>query len=154
MKLILILRNPIERAYSHWNMQRDRGDDTLSFLDAIHSEENRRQDSLPWQNRDFSYLDRGFYTEQIRRLRSFFTKDQILITRNRQLREEPLELLEQIFQFIGVSSLSTVKPISRHARPYPSEMSKRERDFLRQTYMLEIKNLERITGWDCQDWLE
>lgn len=48
MKLILILRNPIERAYSHWNMQRDRGYDTLPFHKAIQSEEKRRQKSLPW----------------------------------------------------------------------------------------------------------
>ena len=75
MKLIIILRNPIERAYSHWNMQRDRGYDTLSFFDAIQSEEKRRQESLPWQNRRFSYLARGLYSEQIRKLRSFFPEE-------------------------------------------------------------------------------
>ena len=75
MKLILILRNPIERAYSHWNMQRDRGYDTLSFHEAIHAEEKRRLKSLPWQNRRYSYLDRGYFSEQIRRLRSFFPKE-------------------------------------------------------------------------------
>lgn len=38
MKLIAILRNPIERAYSHWNMERSRGADKLSFWDALISE--------------------------------------------------------------------------------------------------------------------
>ena len=38
MKLIILLRNPIERAYSHWNMQRTRGIDKLPFWDAIREE--------------------------------------------------------------------------------------------------------------------
>ena len=154
MKLIIILRNPIERAYSHWNMQRDRGYDTLSFFDAIQSEEKRRQESLPWQNRRFSYLDRGFYTEQIRRLRSFFPEEQIMIMRNKQLRENPKKCLNQISQFIEVSSLNTVEPINRHTRHYASPMSAEERDLLKQIFKFEIRNLERLTGWDCQDWLE
>ena len=154
MKLIIILRSPIERAYSHWNMQRDRGYDNLSFFDAIQSEEKRRQESLPWQNRRFSYLDRGFYTEQIRRLRSFFPEEQIMIMRNKQLREDPKKCLNQIFQFIEVSSLNTVEPMNSHTRYYASPMSAEERDLLKQFYEFEIRNLERITGWDCQDWLD
>ncbi len=153
MKLILILRNPIERAYSHWNMQRDRGYDTLSFHEAIQAEEIRRQKSLPWQNRRFSYLDRGYYSEQIRRLRSFFPKDQIMIIRNKQLRAEPEKILNQIYQFISVSGLDNIEPIDHQTRNY-SPMSAEDHDYLKHLYKLEIKSLERITGWDCQDWFE
>lgn len=63
IKLIAILRNPIERAFSHWNMERDRGAESLPFMQAIQSEAERCREALPLQHRVYSYLDRGFYSE-------------------------------------------------------------------------------------------
>ena len=50
IKLIVILRNPIERAYSHWNMERSRNAEKLSFFDAIQSERDRCQEALSYQH--------------------------------------------------------------------------------------------------------
>jgi hypothetical protein len=61
MKLIVILRNPIERAYSHWNMDRSRHADNLSFWETIQKEKKRCSDALPKQQRRYSYIERGFY---------------------------------------------------------------------------------------------
>ncbi len=41
MKLIVLLRNPIARAFSHWNMETRRSSETLSFIDAIKNEDER-----------------------------------------------------------------------------------------------------------------
>ena len=41
IKLIIVLRNPITRAYSHWNMMRNRNKENLSFVDAIAAEPER-----------------------------------------------------------------------------------------------------------------
>jgi len=68
MKLIAVLRNPIDRAYSHWNMEYDRKTDSLPFWEALQSEAQRCREALPYQHRVYSYVDRGFYTEQLRRL--------------------------------------------------------------------------------------
>jgi hypothetical protein len=102
MKLIIILRNPIERAFSHWNMQRVRGIEKLNFMDALLAEENRRFSSRPLQNKRFSYLDRGFYSEQIRRFRAFFPANQILLLRNRTLRHSSGTVLKEIAEFLGI----------------------------------------------------
>jgi hypothetical protein len=51
MKLIILLRNPIDRAYSHWNMERVRNTDCVSFWEAIQSEQKRCRESLPYQHR-------------------------------------------------------------------------------------------------------
>ena len=76
MKVIVLLRNPIERAYSHWNMEisrpRDRQRECLSFWDALHNENQRCRQTLPLKHRVYSYLDRGLYCEQIRNLWSIF----------------------------------------------------------------------------------
>ncbi len=153
MKLIILLRNPIDRAFSHWNMQRERGFDTLPFLEAIQEEEKRRRLSLPWQNRRHSYLDRGFYSEQIKRLLAFFPKEQMLIMKSEELRDGPQWMLNKICQFIGVSRMENVEDLNRHTRSYNSSMNPKEFLYLKQVYTLEIKNIEQITGWDCQDWL-
>ncbi len=47
MKWIIILRNPIDRAYSHWNMERNRNADSIAFSEAIRTEEIRCRSALP-----------------------------------------------------------------------------------------------------------
>ncbi len=153
IKLIIILRNPVERAYSHWNMQRDRGIEPLDFLEALQAEEQRRRDSLPYQNRRFSYLDRGYYAEQIRRMRAFFPEEQFLIFRNRDLRETPLAVLNKICAFLGVSPFEEIRTRTEHARPYTSSLQPDQRESLLEKFTFEIKALEQLTRIDCRDWL-
>jgi len=74
MKIIIILRNPIERAFSHWNMERSRNAEHLSFWDAINTEKLRCQETLPLQNRVYSYIDRGFYIKQLENIWRYFPK--------------------------------------------------------------------------------
>jgi hypothetical protein len=154
MKLILLLRNPIERAYSHWNMQRERGYDELPFVEAIKAEENRRRDSLPFQNRRFSYLDRGFYSEQINRLRAFFPDEQILILKSESLSQDPQQTLQEIYNFLGVTVVKNTEVFTHQARAYQTSMDKEVHSILTDIYYLEILKIEKLTGWDCQNWLE
>ena len=47
IKLIVLLRNPIDRAFSHWNMYRERKQEDLGFLEAIAEEPNRMRAARP-----------------------------------------------------------------------------------------------------------
>lgn len=154
MKLIVILRNPIDRAYSHWNLMRHRDPD-VTFLDAIQNERERCRSALPLQHRLFSFVDRGFYVEQLRRMWTYFEKKQMLIVRNEDLRSRPEEVLGEICGFLGIDGLPEIKPpIARKQKyPYPGPMGIRERDYLRHVFEYEIRSLERILGWDCSRWL-
>ena len=89
MRLIVILRNPIERAYSHWAMEHRRGNDLLPFALALEQEEERCLEALPQQHRIFSYVDRGFYSAQLRRLWRFFGRNQVLVLQREERRESP-----------------------------------------------------------------
>lgn len=153
MKLIVILRNPVERAYSHWNMERSRNADTLSFLEAIQSEPKRRRKALPYQHRVFSYIDRGFYLEQLRRLAAFFMKEQILILRSEDLKSRPHEVLQKVCAFLRVDSFLHVENKDVHSLPYSSPIGDKEKEYLRFIYEYEIRGLERVLGWDCSNWL-
>lgn len=153
MKLIVILRNPIDRAYSHWNMERLRNADTASFWDAIQNEGERCRDALPNQHRVYSYIDRGFYLEQLRRIWAYFPKKQTLVLRNEELRQYPNETLQKVYGFLGLELLQRVEPLDVHSLPYTSYMSRKEKEYLRFTFEYEIRGIERVLGWDCRNWL-
>jgi len=153
MNLIIILRNPIKRAYSQWNMQRERGYEPLSFLDAIAEEENRRRESLPYQNRRFSYLDRGFYTEQIKRLRAYFPAYQLLLIKSDNLKTDPQITLDQIAQFLGIPRYEKFSKLDLHSRNYETPMDQNTHEILLNLYHYQIKEIEKLTSWDCSDWL-
>src|SRR6266576_2993490 len=79
MKLLILLRNPIERAFAHWNMQRSKGREPLDFLEAIQAEKRRAAEAAPLQSRRYSFVDRGRYAEQLERVFQFFPREQVKI---------------------------------------------------------------------------
>ena len=151
--MIVLLRNPIDRAYSHWNMEHQRNADTACFGDAIRNEDERCRDALPYQHRVYSYIDRGFYLEQLRRLWTYFPKKQVLVLRNEELKQNPNETLQKVLAFLGVGSLTLMNTVNIQSFPYISSMSKAERNYLRLVFEYEIRALERVLGWDCSNWL-
>lgn len=154
MRIVVSLRNPIERAYSHWNMERLRHADPLPFGEAIRRESVRLRDALPLQHRVFSYVDRGFYVEQLRRLWEFFPKEQVLILRQEELRRTPESTLCRVAEFLGVSPFAAPEPLDVHRLDYPGPMDLADRAFLRDIFEPEIQHLERLLGWSLDQWLE
>lgn len=79
-KLIVILRDPVDRAYSHYWHAVKHGVEMLTFEDAIKQEPQRMQGSFA-SRRNFSYLSRGRYSEQYLRYLEHFPADNILALR-------------------------------------------------------------------------
>jgi hypothetical protein len=153
MKIIVLLRNPIARAYSHWNMERSRDAETLGFWEALQQESQRCRAALPHQHRVYSYIDRGYYMEQLRRLWHYFSRANVLILNSDSLRQHPSTTLEEVCTFLGLEPLASVAPRAVNPRPYATAMGSREKDYLRQIFEPEIRSLERELGWDCRSWL-
>lgn len=153
MKLIVILRNPVDRAYSHWNMEQSRNAEFLPFWDAIQKEDLRCKEALPSQYRVFSYIDRGFYLEQLRRLWRYFPRDNVLVLKHEYLKDQPVECLKDVCDFLEVDSFETVNPKEVNSLPYSSKMSEEEKEYLQSIFKHEVRGIERMLGWDCSDWL-
>lgn len=153
LKPIVLLRNPIDRAYSHWNMQRAKGIEPLSFGDAIRAEPERCGLGDDYTDRMFSYVDRGRYAQQLRRLWDYFPRSSVLVMRSRTLRQHPDQALAQVCGFLGVAPLQHVAPMEAHTRSYASPIEDADRDYLRSAYQDEVSELETELGWDCRDWL-
>ncbi len=153
IKLIAILRNPVERAYSHWNMHHTNGNETLDFYDAIKIENERCREALPDQLRKYAYVGRGFYIEQIRRIRHYFPDDQIMIIKYEDFKEHPINTFEKIYGFLGVELIQYHEIEEVNLGAYKIRMQDKDRKYLLDIFEYEIKGLERMLGWDCGDWL-
>ena len=125
----------------------------MSFEQAIRTEPERCREALPLQHRLYSYIDRGLYSEQIRRIWRCFPIDQTLVLKSEDLQHAPDAALARITDFLGVARFPPVQPRNVHARPYLSPMSADARSYLREVFAPEIRELETMFGWDCADWL-
>src|SRR6058998_2548566 len=67
IKFLVLLRNPVDRAFAHWNMQRFRNREPLDFFDAVREEQTRIAGAPATEARRFAYVQRGFYGRQLER---------------------------------------------------------------------------------------
>lgn len=152
IKMIFLLRNPIDRAYSHYMLQRAMRREHLSFSWALRLERLLRLRDFPRQSRERSYVDRGFYTRQIRRLLRYFSRSQMLFIKTDDLRNDHSRTLDRVFDFLGVRRIASIEPANINANEY-APMSARDRAYLARRFRNEIRQLEEFLGWDCSDWI-
>jgi hypothetical protein len=110
-RLIAILRNPVDRAFSHYQHERALGREPLSFEDALAAEEQRtrgevermtadpRYFSHAWWN--WTYRARGLYAEQLERWYDVFPRGQVLVLLNEELDAQPAETYARVLEFLG-----------------------------------------------------
>jgi hypothetical protein len=154
IRVIIILRNPITRAFSHWNMERQRGAESLDFFQALSEEPMRCRSALPLQHRVYSYMDRGFYVAQLREIWRFFPRHQVMVIRQEWLADAPEQTLADIERFLGLSLCPFAGELKVHQRTYENPMPEAAFELLRRTFWHEICQLQTLLGWDCADWLE
>jgi len=112
-QFIFILRNPIDRAYSHyWNSVKY-GYENLNFEDALDSEKARILKGES-NKRNFSYSDRGYYTAQIQRFINLFGRDSILILTQDDLLSGPETVLRKVWNFLDLSTTPVLDDSSVH----------------------------------------
>ncbi|HUN22197.1 MAG TPA: sulfotransferase domain-containing protein [Anaerolineales bacterium] len=118
VKLIFLLRNPTERAISHYFHNCSTGFEKLPVWDALHLEEQRLAPSIATKAyrsvefRRYSYKSRGLYAQQLELFYNLFSPSQILLLSSEQFFKDPLSTLKEVYDFIGVDSRQTVKNLS------------------------------------------
>jgi len=152
IKLVILLRNPIERAFAHWNMQRFKNREPLVLLDALKEEPRRIAQPLSIESRRFAYVDRGFYSAQLERVFKLFRLEQVKIIKFENFRDRKQGTLDSIFDFLGVKRLRVKRDKDRNVVPYERGMAAEERKYLREVFAAEIRKLERMLGWDLENW--
>jgi hypothetical protein len=152
MKWIICLRNPIERAFSQWNMQYVRQKDNLQFLETLQLELKKARIFPSLQNRRFSYISRGMYCSQIERLWKLFGEQNVLIIRTEELLGYPNKVLKNVYQFLNLKESKQVEKKEVFKIPYIRSILPEEKDLLLGIYEQEIDRLEHMLGWNCENW--
>lgn len=178
LKFIVILRNPIDRAYSHYIMRYKRGEEKHSFNDALMLESSRVRKSLEYKKK-YSYLERGLYTQQIQEYLKYFKKEQFMFILFEDFTKKQDLWIENICRFLNVDKIKKCDNILIHkaklsisekfkfcllndnynimnilkAEGYP-KMNPKTRTLLKEYYFDEIKSLEKAVDKDLFQWLQ
>ena len=114
-RIIAILRNPTDRAISHYFHEKQRGYESLPIMEALLEEERRLESAIrlkDYKNYSFihhSYKSRGHYSEQLERYLKFFPRQQVLILNSEEFFHDQHNILRQVTDFTGVDSDFKVK---------------------------------------------
>jgi hypothetical protein len=116
-RLIALLRNPVERAYSDYQMVARKDREHKTFEEAIRLEasaeagkarplgkegENSEGEDRAVLDEDSEYLSRGLYVDQLLRWSQFFPREQLLVLKSEDLFENPHETLKTVLEFLGL----------------------------------------------------
>ncbi len=161
VRLVALVRDPIERAYSHYqlNVRKDR--EKLSFEDALAAEEERLAGEeerilgdpryISHHHRHHAYLARGLYADQLERWFGHFRRDQLLVLRAEDFFTRPSDGYRDVLEFLGLRAWQPNDFVPRNRASYaPIDQTLRarlEERFAEPNARL-ARLLDRDFGWD------
>lgn len=164
VKLIVLLRNPVDRLYSQYRHKVERGKhEKLPLAEAIAREEERIQgerekiatvkDYFSNSYQHFAYKARGRYAEQLEAWFSHFPREQFLILKSEDLYANPGEIYKQTLEFLNVPAFEPAS-LKKGYRQYnksketPSKMNPEIRKQLLAYYEPYNQQLYQLVGRD------
>lgn len=154
-RLIVLLRDPVRRAYSHYRDECHKGREELSFESAIDAEAarlGRAEQQLASgeiersrEHQLHSYLARGRYAEQLERWLALYPRRQLLVLGFETLAADPLGTLNEALAFLGLPPATTARLGARNARRYPP-MSPATAERLAAYFEPHNRRLEALLG--------
>lgn len=158
-RFVVLLRDPVERAYSHYRHMARLGFERLSFDEALACEAERIGGDEAELDRDpaffcrdllrFSYAARGRYADQLERWFAVSDPSRFLVLRSEDLFEDPAAVLADVTTFLGVRPWrpKTFHNFSREpVDPGDRSISPSAAAFLRRTLEPEVRRLEALLG--------
>ena len=160
VRLIALLRDPVERAYSHYQMMVRTGREKLPFEEAIAAEPERLagveeallldvEQRLPsghrkhHHHRHRAYVGRGLYADQLERWFEYFPREQLLAVQTEELLARPEETYAEVLDFLGLREWKLEDFEIRNKKPYtPIEPDVRAR--LEEVFAEPNERLERL----------
>ena len=158
VKLITILRNPVDRAYSNYNLGVRGGTENLSFEEAIDIEINAlekieitRKNLVNLCTNPRSYIIKSLYYEQMKIWTENISKNNLFVANTEMMLEKPEEILENIFKFLQISPYKIKNPQKRKNVQY-LDMKDKTRKKLIEFFKPHNEQLYKLIGhefkWD------
>ena len=160
-RLVLLLRNPVDRAYSHYRHEVRKGRETSSSLEeAIDREEQRLrgemermladEDYYSFNHHRYSYLSRGIYIDQLRVWADFFPKEQILVLESEDFFADTPVVFKQVVEFLNMPDWEP-REYRNYNRANNPEMESATRKRLIKFFEPHNRELYEYLGRDL-DW--
>jgi hypothetical protein len=153
-RVIALVRNPVDRALSHYHHEVDLGREPLSFEEALEREEERLEGewerladpsyfSHAWWNH--TYFSRGLYAEQLERWFAALPREQVLVLVSEELFADPRATFARVLEFLGAApyELDSYPPV--FSREY-GEMRPETRRALEERYTEPNRRLAELLG--------
>jgi len=151
MKLIVMLRDPVERAWSHWKMEYARGAEREPFAWCVREGRRRLFEAEPWGfHREASYVERGYYGEQLAHAFTLFPRGQVLVLRAEDLRADPAATLGAVRGFLSLPPGAAPRPRDVHVgreMDYGAHLTPADVGHLRAIYARDQARLAELTGF-------
>jgi hypothetical protein len=116
VKLVAVVRHPIQRAFSHYRMLKKRGYETRTFEQAAEDNLKGRTKIPNYDEPDSNYIGCSEYGRILKRYYDLFPKKNILIITTDELRENPSAVIEHFFSFINIDTSYTPPDITVRSR--------------------------------------
>jgi len=153
-KIILILRNPVDRAYSQYNAAFRLGFEKQSFEDALRLENDRirygeRMVSEHGHNYCFQrlgYKTRGCYADYLPVWTNLFDSERMLILNGEDLFKEPHEVMRSVYGFVGVNYLQPQSDVWENKQRYSDEINPSVRSQMEAYYEPYNQRLFSLIG--------
>jgi len=153
-KLIAILRDPVERAYSQYQHNRRFNNETRSFKEVIDKSPltlppHISNDQWLYFNSSYeSYLTRGLYVEHIERWSTYYQTNQIHIINSNDLFAEPVAELNKVVSFLGLPEFEFEITRAKNAGNYRDNMDEEIREYLVSLFRPYNRKLFDLIGRD------
>jgi len=159
-RLIVLLRDPVERAHSHFHHAMKHGlEDASSFSEALdregarlagESDESIAQGTA-FHHRNHSYVARGAYATQLRAWLKHYPRDQILVLSAAELTEKPGVVLQEALRFLGLPPFE-LPEYARHNPSGKAPLDPALRERLAHTFAPSNQELYQLVrrdfGWE------
>lgn len=156
-RLILIFRDPVERAWSQWCMDYARGAEWLPFARAIREGRDRLGGlaSRADERRVFSYVERGAYGAQLARALTLLPRRQLLLLRSQDLARDPARTLTQVSDFLGIAPFGPGPFLRENVRipmAWPALPVEADRAHIMEELGEDLALFARLSGLDVTGW--
>ena len=148
IKMIVLLRNPVNRAYSHWNMiYTNPTPYNKSFDDAIQEElDYRIGENDSFHTAEYHFLQRGLYYKQLIELFKYFQRSNVLIIISEKMFENEDKYYKMVYDFIGVTHQNIEKTKERIG-VYNDKLGEKKYNELMDYFKEDILKLEELIGY-------
>jgi hypothetical protein len=160
VKLIALLRNPVERAYSHYHHLTQANLEHLPFEEAIAYERQRLwgesgrsgNEALEFgkNHQHYSYLSRGLYAVQLENWLQFFPRENIFILKSESFFADPQTQVSRVLQFLSLPDWRIRESIKYNRLEYP-KMAPATREYLSGYFRSHNERLSALLDMDF-DW--